>query len=143
MQKAKEMEETLREELNATILGSSWLSEKTKKALILKANKIRLQSSYENIHVKEEQMEAFYKSLDRKEDLKQMTFLAMVDIFVTIAKNAEFKYLNDTTNMLEDFMETIVGRMNLHGAFYLQPFNMLAVTPGFLQFPFYGEKFPR
>ncbi|EYB84455.1 hypothetical protein Y032_0316g2294 [Ancylostoma ceylanicum] len=125
MQKAKEMEETIKEEFHATILSNSWLSEHMKKALILKANMMRLRSGYENIHVKEEEMETFYKNLDWKEDSEKMTFLMMEDIFVTIAKNAEFEYLNDTTNRGDDYYESLIGRM--HGAFYAREYNMIDV----------------
>ncbi|EPB77560.1 hypothetical protein ANCCEY_03318 [Ancylostoma ceylanicum] len=171
MQKTKELEESIREEFRATIRSNSWLSEHMKKALILKANMMRLRSGYESIHGKEEEMEAFYKDLDRKEGLEKMTFLMMEDIFLRIAKNEEFEYLNDPRKMGDDAYET-EGRKNSYGPFYYREFNMIGqptnlsegaafedskpatanhattvfiagVTPNFLQFPFYGEKYPR
>ncbi|EYC34349.1 hypothetical protein Y032_0001g373 [Ancylostoma ceylanicum] len=132
MQKAKEMREAMKEEFHATILSSSWLSEHVKEALILKANMMRVRNGYENIHMKEEEMEAFYKNLDWEEDSEKMTFLMMEDMFVTIAKNAEFKYLNDTTDRADDYFETYVGSMG-HGAFYAREFNMIALEVDLMQ----------
>ncbi|EYB97633.1 hypothetical protein Y032_0139g2133 [Ancylostoma ceylanicum] len=126
MQKTKELEESIREEFRATIRSNSWLSEHMKKALILKANMMRLRSGYESIHGKEEEMEAFYKDLDRKEGLEKMTFLMMEDIFLRIAKNEEFEYLNDPRKMGDDAYET-EGRKNSYGPFYYREFNMIGM----------------
>ncbi|KAL6736511.1 hypothetical protein Aduo_006856 [Ancylostoma duodenale] len=121
----REMMEMIREEFIEVVRKNSWMDMEEKKKLVSKAKRMRFHGGYEDIHINEEELNAFHSDFLREEAFENLPFLVLEEMLEANDKMAKFKYLNDSVDVKEMYLESMAKEHEF--AFYSPDLNMICM----------------